>query len=73
MHHLVTPEKVVIYDEKRWSLLKKLRNRAIMILELLLQVGIKGILYGSIARGDVREGSDVDVVVLRPTLPSLIE
>ena len=73
MHHLVTPEKVVIYDEKRWSLLKKLRNRAIMILELLLQVGIKGILYGSIARGDVREGSDVDIVVLRPTLPSLIE
>ncbi|RLG54556.1 MAG: hypothetical protein DRO00_01010 [Thermoproteota archaeon] len=73
MHPLITPEKVVIYDKEHWSFLKRLRKRAIVILGLLLQDGIKGILYGSIARGDVRKGSDVDIVVLRPTLPSLIE
>ncbi len=73
MPSLITPERVVIYDKKHWSLLRRLRKRAAIILELLLQVGIKGILYGSIARGDVRKGSDIDIVVLRPTLPSLIE
>jgi len=73
MHSLITPEKVVIYDEERWSLLKKLRKRAIEILGLLFQAGIKGILYGSIARGDVGRRSDVDIVILRSTLPSLIE
>ncbi len=73
MHSLITPEKVIIYDKDRWSLLKKLRKRAIFVLEILLRAGIKGILYGSIARGDVRKGSDIDIVVLNPTLPSLIE
>jgi hypothetical protein len=73
MSSLITPEKVIIYDEEHWSLLKKLRSRAIAILEILRQANIRGILYGSIARGDVRKGSDVDIVVLRPILPSLIE
>lgn len=69
----IKPEKVVVYDKEHWSLLRRLRKRALNILNLLLQAGIRGIVYGSIARGDVKRGSDVDIVIMRPTLPSLIE
>ncbi len=53
----------VVYDKERWTILRKLRNEAIMILETLQRHGIKAIVHGSIARGDVWKGSDVDVFI----------
>lgn len=70
----IKPEGEEIYDEERWKILKEKRNRGKIVLEILMKRGISGFIYGSVARGDVREGSDVDVVILDCSLPpSLIE
>ena len=70
----IKPEGEEIYDERRWKILKRKRDRAIAVLEILMEGGIKGFVYGSVARGDVREESDIDVVILDCSLPpSLIE
>lgn len=53
----------VIYDEKRWDLLAKLRSRAIRLAEDLSRCGINAVAHGSLARGDVTPTSDVDMVV----------
>jgi len=55
--------KKVKYSEKRWQLLRILRDRAIKVLEALEAHGLKSIVHGSVARGDVHNGSDVDVVI----------
>jgi predicted nucleotidyltransferase len=52
-----------IYDERRWSLLSNLRSEAKGILKALAKHGIDGYIHGSIARGDVDEYSDIDIVV----------
>ncbi len=56
--------KEVIYDEKRWKLLAKLRFKALNIMKMLINHGFTPIIHGSVARGDVAENSDVDVVIL---------
>jgi predicted nucleotidyltransferase len=53
----------VIYDEKHWGILRALRNKAIRILKPFYQAGIEAIVHGSIARGDVWEGSDIDIFI----------
>jgi len=59
----------IIYTEDHWLLFQRLRERAKKLMEALAARGIESIVYGSIARGDVDFGSDVDVFVPRP-LPS---
>jgi predicted nucleotidyltransferase len=59
----------VIYSEERWRLLQRLRSRARPLLAALPEA----LLVGSVARGDVHEGSDVDVALLEPAPPSLVE
>ncbi|MBC7092376.1 MAG: nucleotidyltransferase domain-containing protein [Nitrososphaeria archaeon] len=54
-------ERTVYYDEKRWALLEEKRNVAKKIIFLLEKNGISARTYGSIARGDVTQESDVDV------------
>ncbi|MCS7113710.1 MAG: nucleotidyltransferase domain-containing protein [Nitrososphaerota archaeon] len=56
----------VVYDEHRWLLLSNLRAEARGILEALARHGVDGYIHGSIARGDVDEYSDIDVVI--PTI-----
>ncbi len=55
--------KEVIYNEERWSILKSLRRDAKKILKVLTHNGIPAYVHGSIARGDVWEGSDVDIII----------
>ncbi len=55
--------RVVKYDSERWKLLKEKRKVAKEIMETLEDFGIPSILYGSVARGDVKESSDVDIFV----------
>ena len=71
VHQLIgiSPEREVIYGEDRWKLLSKKRRRAKSVLNHLASQGVVGYVYGSVARGDVREKSDVDVVVLNPPTP----
>jgi predicted nucleotidyltransferase len=63
----------VVYDDKHWELLRMLREEAIRILRILGSRGIRGIVHGSIARGDVWEGSDVDVFIPYTPPPYLVE
>ncbi len=57
----------IVYDESRWMLLKKLRDEARGIMIALDRSGLEPYVHGSIARGDVWEGSDIDVALLTPT------
>ena len=63
----------VIYNKKRFQILNRLRKRAISLMRPLIINGFKPYIYGSIARGDVREESDIDIVLLYRTNPVLIE
>lgn len=53
----------VVYEPWRWNLLKELRLRAAEVMRALEEGGMKTIVHGSVARGDVSPKSDVDVVI----------
>ncbi len=53
----------VVYSEKHWELLKYLREKAIEIMEALEKFGLKTIIHGSVARGDIHSKSDIDIVI----------
>lgn len=63
----------VLYGEKRWRLLKELRARATRIMEALNRYRLTSVVHGSLARGDVSEGSDIDVFLPSPPSSFLIE
>lgn len=70
----IKPEAEILYDERRWRLLETKRKRAIQVLEILHANNLEAFVYGSVARGDVTETSDVDIVIPQYSLPSsLIE
>ncbi len=70
----IKPEAEIIYPPERWRILFAKRRRAHLVLKILSEAGIRAQVYGSVARGDVRESSDVDVVVFRYGIPpSLLE
>lgn len=53
----------IIYDERRWSLLKTFRKIAS---DIMRKIPYESFVHGSVARGDVSESSDIDVVILYP-------
>ncbi len=55
--------RLIEYDDKQWKLLERKRKRAKEVMESLASFGIDCIVYGSVARGDVTEKSDVDVFI----------
>ena len=55
--------KKITYYSERWELLKEIRGKAIEIMEALEAFHFQSLIYGSIARGDVNEGSDIDVFI----------
>ncbi len=64
----------VRYDERRWRILAEKRAKARKLMEMLISCGfLNVIVHGSVARGDVDEDSDVDVVILDPASPSLLQ
>ncbi|MHA2390932.1 MAG: nucleotidyltransferase domain-containing protein [Promethearchaeota archaeon] len=52
----------IIYSEYNWSLLKSKRDNAAKLLKIFAKEGFKPYIHGSIARGDVHEDSDIDIV-----------
>lgn len=64
-------EKDVIYDDRRWEILKELREKAIEVMKALAKNSIESIVHGSIARGDVNEKSDIDIFIPQ-VIPSYI-
>lgn len=63
----------IIYDKRRWKLLKQLRLKAVEIMETLDNCHLRSIVHGSIARGDVSETSDIDVFLPDPPSSFIIE
>ena len=60
----------VVYAPNRWELLGALRARASAVQRAL---GARSMVYGSVARGDVRATSDVDVVMVEPAPSFAVE
>ena len=63
----------VLYDEFRWKLLREKRAKALDVLKALHVRGVRAYVFGSVARGDVKPTSDVDIVVLEPVQPYQVE
>jgi predicted nucleotidyltransferase len=70
--HLHEPRNIV-YDAGHWQLLSKLRKRSEVILEKLVKDGIRALLYGSLARGDISSTSDIDIIIPYPLSSYKIE
>ncbi len=66
-------EMYVEYSEGRWRLLRELRAEAVEMMTPLHEAHIDAAVYGSIARGDAREGSDVDVWIPSPPSPTVVQ
>jgi len=63
----------VEYDEARWLTLRRIRSEAMNLMRPLADNHVDSLAYGSVARGDVDERSDVDVFVPRPPAPAILE
>lgn len=71
---MVQPKKTVsreqvTYSEKDWQRFEKFREDTEKILRTLQDFNLKGLAHGSIARGDLKKNSDIDIVMLK-TVPS---
>ncbi|MEM2109213.1 MAG: nucleotidyltransferase domain-containing protein [Candidatus Odinarchaeota archaeon] len=66
-------DKEIIYDENHWKLLAEMRGKAKPILSALAEHNIEAFLHGSLARGDVKPKSDIDIVILRREPSFIIE
>ena len=53
----------VTYSAERWVQLKRLRGRAVSVMSALEAFHLQSLVHGSIARGDVKDSSDVDVFI----------
>jgi len=59
--------RTVIYEQSHWDLLNQLRSLATKIIHKIeSSIAIQPMVHGSIARGDVSESSDVDIIIPQP-------
>jgi predicted nucleotidyltransferase len=65
--------RTIVYDEEHWSLLSKLRERALETMRKMEDSSIKSYVYGSLARGDISKTSDIDIIILESTPSYKIE
>lgn len=63
----------VIYSQKDWDLLSAKRKIASDLLTPFEMKGLHPFVYGSIARGNVHQSSDIDIVFLHPVPTYQIE
>ncbi len=61
----------VVYTEDQWKILKEKRDKAKTVMMRLAM--FSPIVHGSIARGDVREDSDIDIVIPHYVEPYKVE
>ncbi|MFW9843479.1 MAG: nucleotidyltransferase domain-containing protein [Candidatus Thorarchaeota archaeon] len=53
----------VSYDDSRWSTLQRLRKRTLEVMQQIETTGAKPLVHGSVARGDVSDSSDIDIII----------
>jgi hypothetical protein len=70
---LTDHEANILYDQSKWNLLKQKREIAKNLLDVFKKVNVKPNVYGSIARGDVHQNSDIDIIFLKYVPPFKIE
>ncbi len=63
----------VTYTNTRWVLLKALREKAITVMAALEALHLQSTVHGSVARGDVKAESDVDVFIAEVQNSFLVE
>lgn len=56
-------EQDVKYSPDRWDLLHSLRKNALAITSIFHAQDLESLTYGSIARGDVKPSSDIDIIL----------
>lgn len=71
---MVRPRKIVdrrevTYSEEDWQRFRSFREDSKQILRVLHEFDIEGFVHGSVARGDVKESSDIDVITFQ-SIPS---
>jgi len=59
------PRREVVYGPETWEHLKVLRDRATVVLRALKAIDVDALVFGSVARGDVKPTSDVDIFIPR--------
>lgn len=69
----VSEIKEVVYSDEHWKLLHRLRVEAKEVMSKLEEVGLYSIVHGSIARGDVKPSSDIDVFIPNPPAIPVLE
>lgn len=65
--------KEIVYTGVRWQMLKELRSRAAEVMAALETFHLASVVHGSVARGDVKKGSDVDVFIAEVQNSFLVE
>lgn len=60
----------VVYNEERWRLLREKRAKALLVMSALR---LQSYVFGSVARGDVDNDSDIDIIIPDPVPPYLVE
>ena len=65
--------KEVVYSSERLALFWQFREKAICLISALESRHIEAIVHGSIARGDVRKESDIDLFIPNPPSSFQIE
>jgi hypothetical protein len=63
----------VRYSEEHKKLLKNKRDQAKKLLKFFIRENLTGYVYGSIARGDIHQNSDIDIIFLYRIPPYKIE
>jgi len=63
----------VAYPENHLKILHRKRERSKLLLEMFSKEGLNPFIYGSIARGDVHNDSDIDIVLIQSIAPYQIE
>lgn len=63
----------VTYSDKHWETLRVKRSQAAKMMKPLFERHMSPVVYGSIARGDISETSDVDVFIPILVSPTIIE
>ncbi len=53
----------IIYNDTHWNLLNDFRKRALQVTDTFAQNGFDSLTYGSIARGDIKKTSDIDIIL----------
>jgi len=65
--------KEVTYTSARWALLSELRAEAVKVMAALKDFHLASITHGSIARGDVKKDSDIDVFIVEVQNSFIVE